>query len=498
MASLGSTNTNGTQDNSSTFRIISPTLPTNTTDPIGRLDIGYHYNGNVVYTTDMVTAFIYQPSGRLYTYSPATNYSTLGRDPPYPDYQNDIELRKAVSGKYDSISLNPTEIITMTGIGPLINTGVPSSVNYTAPGYHIYNTPILAAFDEIYSYPYSENVSGLEARSLGPYYRFSGLAASSTGQVFSLWQGYNHFGNASACTTAEFLYAYQYNDSSNSWTKVVTLETTWWDSQGAGGVIFQGADIAVDTANLWITVSAIANIPNIKGFIGVDLIPLNTLPQTIGLGSFTQLQGETTYANPVKITYDSSTGWVRILYNDQDDSNNMHELAVDTNALTGLPQKVYDHVAALNAVGGGIDSRNYELVYNPNDPTGGTERTYAVYNVNANTFYAHLDASNPTNEYWSSYSTIFSNGGIQDVTYRYDGSALVAYSANRDDLPTTGGSMSTNAGGISAFYGDGGFYLDVKTNTINHRDILASWHEWTDVSGSNDFSGAVLCQELYP
>ncbi len=45
---------------------------------------------------------------------------------------------------------------------------------------------------------------------------------------------------------------------------------------------------------------------------------------------------------------------------------------------------------------------------------------------------------------------------------------------------------------------DGGFFLDVKTNAINHRDIFSSWHEWTNVSGSNDFSGAVLCQELYP
>ncbi len=142
-------------------------------------------------------------------------------------------------------------------------------------------------------------------------------------------------------------------------------------------------------------------------------------------------------------------------------------------------------------------SNGFAIVYNPNDPTGGTERAYAVYNINQNTEYSHLDASNSLYDLWYSYPTTF-GATIQDITYRYDGSALVAYSAARDDLPTTGGSMSTNVGGVAAFYGDGGFYLDVKTNAINHRDILASWHEWTDVSGSDDFSGAVLCQELYP
>ena len=491
-ASLGNTNTNGTQDNGSTFRIIAPTLPTSTTDPLGRLDIGYHYNGNVVYTTDMVTAFIYQPSGRLYTYSPATNYSSLGHDPPYPDYQNDIELRKAVSGKYDPTSLNPTEIIVLSGIGPVVDTSNPNSRNYTAPGYHIYNTPILAAFDEIASHPYSENVMGLSAQSLGPYYRFSGLATSSTGQVFSMLQGYNHFGSSAyrTCTTAEFLYAYRYDDSSNSWTKVITLETTLVEN----GLTLQGADITADTVNLWITVSAIANIPNIKGFIGVDLIPVNSSLTTIELGSFTPVQNETTYANPVRITYDASTGWVRILYNDQDDSNNMHALGVKIQG--GTPTLARDTVAALNAVGGGIDPGNYAIVYNPNDPTGGTERAYIVYNINQNTFYAHLDASNPLYDLWSSYSTIFS-ATMQDVTYRYDGSALVAWSSDNTN-PTTAGGMGTNVGSIPVFYNDGGFYLDVKTNTINHRDIIGSWHEWTDPSNSNDYSGAAMCQELYP
>ena len=52
-ASLGNTNTNGTADNSSTYRLIPATLSTSTIDPIGRLDVGYHYNGSVVYTTDV-------------------------------------------------------------------------------------------------------------------------------------------------------------------------------------------------------------------------------------------------------------------------------------------------------------------------------------------------------------------------------------------------------------------------------------------------------------
>ncbi len=45
---------------------------------------------------------------------------------------------------------------------------------------------------------------------------------------------------------------------------------------------------------------------------------------------------------------------------------------------------------------------------------------------------------------------------------------------------------------------DGGFWLSIRTNAINHRDILATWHEFTDPSNGNDFSGVVVCQELYP
>ena len=137
------------------------------------------------------------------------------------------------------------------------------------------------------------------------------------------------------------------------------------------------------------------------------------------------------------------------------------------------------------------------IVYNPNDPTSGTERTYAVYNINQNTFYTHLDASNPLYDLWSAYSTIFSNDGIQDVTYRYDGSALVAWSSANTG-PTTGGSMGLNVGTIPRFYNDGGFFLGVRTNVINHRDIVATWHEWTDPSNSADYLGAAMCQELYP
>ncbi len=498
MASLGNTNTNGTSDNSSTYRLIPATLSTSTIDPIGRLDIGYHYNGNVVYTIDMVTAFIYQPSGRLYTYSPYTDYfDDTYQNAPYPNYKNDIELRKSISGKYNSMSLNPTEILTMTGIGPLVNSSIPTSRNYIGLGYHIYNTPILAAFDEISSHPYSEWDGDL-TYSLGPYFNYSGLAASPTGQVFSMLQGFNTYQvSYDNYTIMEFMYIYRYDDSSNSWTKIVTLETTEYEP---GGLTIQGADIAVDTANLWITVSSIGSPYN---FIGVTLLPLNTLPQTINLGSFTPVQYETTYAYPVKITYDASTGWGRILYNDQDDSNNMHAMGV--NIVAGSPHLARDTVAALNAVGGGIDPYNYEIVYNPNDPTGGILRAYAVYNINDNTEYSHLDASDSLHDLWSSYSNTFADDyayGRQNVTYRYDGSALVAWSSSRDDVPSEGGYsdgfMHTNAGGIPIFFNDGGFYLDVKTNTINHRDILATWHEFTDPANTNDFSGVVVCQELYP
>ena len=140
---------------------------------------------------------------------------------------------------------------------------------------------------------------------------------------------------------------------------------------------------------------------------------------------------------------------------------------------------------------------DFTIVYNPNDPTGGTERTYAVYNINQNTFYTHLDASNPLYDLWSAYSTIFSNDGIQDVTYRYDGSAVLA-SSDSDIGPTTDGYMGLNIGNIPAFYSDGGFFLWIGTNAINRRDLISTWHELTDLTNSNDYSGAAMCQELHP
>lgn len=140
-------------------------------------------------------------------------------------------------------------------------------------------------------------------------------------------------------------------------------------------------------------------------------------------------------------------------------------------------------------------TNNFRIAYNPNDPTGGSERAYSVFNLNSFTDYSQLSSANET---WHAYTTAFYNYlGVQDVTYRYDGSAVLA-SSDSNTAPTTSGYMGLSIGNIPAFYNDGGFFLWVGTNSMNHRDLISSWHEWTDPTNPSDYSGAAMCQELHP
>jgi hypothetical protein len=143
LASLGSTKTDSSGDNSSLYRNIPSTPPAEETDPIGVIDIGYHYNGAVTYTTDILQGL--QASVTYYSGNPATQTSDTKTFSFKESNEFVLNEKTLVSGALNSNTLNDTTMI----LYPVWhNTSISANNNPTwlwGVAYHELYTPVVQA-----------------------------------------------------------------------------------------------------------------------------------------------------------------------------------------------------------------------------------------------------------------------------------------------------------------------------------------------------------------
>ncbi|MFB3897714.1 MAG: NosD domain-containing protein, partial [bacterium] len=229
-ASLGWTNSEDTVDNNrdsnTTLRWIAETTAANYTDPIGRLDLGYHYKGAVVYPTDIVTTFRY--NNRTYAYD--TTPEGYGFD--YLGGKS-LVFRRAISGKYDSSTLNGTNIVVFPASGP-----IEDDKQYIALGYHIQGTPIVGGMAEYSIDTYWDYyVADDSARLASMWLNNTDVAATSDGSTtFVALYGTKYFHGYTYSTATvdesyqEFVNVYRYNESQYSWSPAVSMEWVYTNS----------------------------------------------------------------------------------------------------------------------------------------------------------------------------------------------------------------------------------------------------------------------------
>ncbi|MDI6784487.1 MAG: hypothetical protein QME64_10385, partial [bacterium] len=257
-ASLGWTNSEDTVDNNrdcqTTLRWIQQTTYSNYTDPVGRLDLGYHYKKGVVYTTDIVSTFRF--NNRTYVYDTVGDYLV----------QQSENLRKVVSGKFDTNTLNGTNLVIFPA------SGLRTTDQYIGLGYHVQGTPIVKGIAE-YSCPttwdgWSEGITLVPAMWLN----FLDIKSSPDGTIYTAINGTKKRWSPPYSPYYEFLYVYRYDAASSRWTTIVTME---WTHSGASSL--SGFAIAADTGYLWLAIS----LKNIK----IAAIPYSSFPSTVSINS---------------------------------------------------------------------------------------------------------------------------------------------------------------------------------------------------------------------
>lgn len=480
--STGFTNTNKTsQDNSSIHRKISAIIPTQTADPVGRLDAGFHYGSSVYYTTDAVTAF--RMDNSIYTYF----------DPHWPDDSQytplciklNPEVRKIVSGKKDNNTLNMTEMVIFSALGDIVNPQDNTSKNYMALGYHIQNTPIVNGIVKLESAAKADALA--YDPKLGPEIHYIDTASSANGDILCsvLWSKY-YLNQSQENVHEETINAYRFNDD-YSWSPVMSLGNTRIND---GGLHLAGMSISANDSYLWMSISGTDE--NNSKHIKAKRIPMGQY-QTYNYSEFDEcLSG---YSSPLSMTFDTTGNYGRIAYYSSDNGVKIFELCTRYNDEQGVVASVYTKEAETDEAS--IASNLYlpigKITYNPADISGDQRRCFLAYNTGyqntAESFLSMLNVATPGNEFWDTAddSIALDHGGA-DVTYRADGTALLAVSRH-----FTYHGLITNVGGISQMMTPlGGSLLKVCTNPINQRDIMASWHE------DNENEGYAVSRELYP
>ncbi len=452
-ASLGNTNTNGTSDNSSTYRIIPATLSASTIDPIGRLDVGYHYNGNVVYTTDVFGNISTVYSGETVLMMEAnTNY--IGND--------------VVSGTWNSNNLVDQSMV-------LYSNGCHTSSLYLAGGgYHVPNTPIN-----------NQLVMGAGSPS-APFPGIASLAVSPFDNTIVGGVVYNDLNS--------HLRIYKYLSDTSGWTLLGLLDiASTYPSYIADLSLSVGQD-----SDVWVTWDWNVQNANILYATRVSLSASGaTLNNNVLISNWNGL-GE---GHSISMTYDPQGGGtsIRLVF--------LNETTGGTTQLFSSPLVISQGQVALLYGGlvpgkpvtesGGIATNNARIVYNP-----WSTNTVPAYQDFAGAYdgyvraYDLVTASYPY-ETWGVDSNFgpkgISIGSAQmDLTYEVTGSKFVTWA--------TSNTLTSNRGNIATFFKTASLagYPRITTNTRNQRDLLVSWTDGYDLDNSGSAEQALFVQELYP
>ncbi len=465
-ASLGNTNTNGTQDNGSTFRIIAPTLPTSTTDPLGRLDIGYHYNGSVVYTTDVFgnISTVYNVETTVLLSESEGSYF-IGKD--------------VVSGAWNSNTLVDQSMVLYC------NGCHTSSLYLEGCGYHVPNTPInnqLVTGNGSSSAPWP-GVASL-AVSLFDNTIVGGLVYSDLTNHLRIYKYLSDTSGWSLMGSFDFTSTYPsyIGDLSLSVGQDSNVWVTW-------GLNVQSASklcatrLSLSTSNVTLNAGNVL-ISNWNGAAaaGGHAISMSYDPQAVGyVGS------DTSYGVRLAFLNNPSTGttglWESPLL-----VNKSGAISFEYNSPT-LGKPVTE--SGQNAGG------NVRLVYNPNY-TGSAPAFQDFSSALEQGYLRAYDLSTPSSDIWTpdnaysptSVSTGGTGSGETDLTYRSTGEKLTVWQTGE-----VWGAyyLTTNQGNAVTLFGTTG-HPRITTNTVNRRDTVLAW----DDSYAGFSLPLLFVKELYP
>jgi hypothetical protein len=489
-ASSGFTNTYDTEeyyrDCATTLRWIAETTAADYTDPVGRLDLGYHYKGAVVYTTDIVSTFRF--NNKTYVYDMVGDYL---------DCQSE-GFRKIVAGSFDTTMLNGTNIVVFPA------SGLRTTDQYIALGYHIQGTPVTKGIAE-YSMPTTWD-GWSEGSILCPNMKVKHIdvCAAPNGTIYvaiNLSKQSTYSG-----PVYDAMRVYRYDANSYHWTSAVTME--WMHS---GDSSLSGLAIAADTGYLWLAIS----IKDIK----IATIPYSSFTATISITSSIWKTPLTMYnlAPKLDMSYDevytndgnknpNHDPTVRLLYNNPSTANHLGDDLVHSARLEFVANGItigYD-----TAIWGSdtATDEEYCICCNPIDVTGGQNQAFATYEFAGyparKGFLGSLDARNTDYDVWNKDTEYGTMHAFQhDLTYRGNGKPLVVWATNH--VGNLGGGscpwVYSNVGDIDPIFGTA-LEPRVSTNLVNKRDTALSWHSFYAFDGGDlkDGEGVIVCQELLP
>ncbi len=458
-ASLGNTNTNGTSDNSSTYRLIPATLSTSTIDPIGRLDVGYHYNGSVVYTTDVFGNISTVYSGVTTVLMTESNTNSIGND--------------VVSGVWNSNTLVDQSMV-LYGNGGCIS--INNNTTYLEGfGYHVPNTPINNELVPVNNGIESAPFPGVASLALSP---FDNTIVG--GVVYT-------------DLTTTHIQIFKYLSDTGGWTLLGLYDTS--SIQDLSLSVGQDSDVWVTWGQTWPTAQLCASRVSLSAS-NSPLTPSVLIPNWNGEASAGGHAISMTY-DPQAVKTSQGIYGVRLAFlNDLGSvgTTRLWESPLEFNQSLGQIVFKYPNGQPVTESGQSAQA-NVRLVYNPNY-TGNAPAFQDFSSALGQGYLRAYDLSTPSSDIWTpdnTYgpSTIGSGAGETDLTYRSTGEKLTVWQ--------TSGTLTTNQGGaVTLFETSNMGHPRITTNAVNLRDPALLWDDGYDLEGDGTPISALFVKELYP
>ncbi|MDI6783744.1 MAG: right-handed parallel beta-helix repeat-containing protein, partial [bacterium] len=379
-ASLGWTNTEDTnsttRDSQTTIRVIPAQISPDHTDPIGRLDLGYHYRNGVTYVTEafgLFTAVVNPGTSEATTlifYPYHYNASYLGE-------QNDI-----TSGLLNISDLNHTSVVAFAAQGSIPRLGYADE--YNALGFHEANTPITRVVQ----------TAGSVAPSVFPPTPWIGFnenyctsvdagASPSTGTTFIVCAARSGYFEKDDGKNYDHVWirVYRYDSATKEWHPVASLAEDWEQYGPTAGWMWWISDLAIaaDDSTVWIAFRRDHRISEPQQW---DRYEYDILATFVPSHSYTPLSAvdfdvikywepstETITAG-LDMTFDEKilpAGDVRLVYKNENDQ--VISLRCETRRTEHRILPIEETIVSVNETG-----ERPRIAYNPNDPTGDTKR----------------------------------------------------------------------------------------------------------------------------
>ncbi|MDI6784097.1 MAG: hypothetical protein QME64_08400, partial [bacterium] len=492
LASLGWTNTDdsnlNTRDCQTTIRVIPAQILQNHTDPINRLDLGYHYKNGVVYSTDVCgqVETIYNEQPVILNHAV---YATVGICLGHKDL---------VSTEFNSNNLVEQTMVVygVNGMAGLLY-GV---------GYHVFNTPI----NNPIMTSYTEWISiagyvGLYSVNLGESPVDHQIVAAVAHYSFKE-DGYEY---------STHIDVYRYNASSDQWNRLAyyTVAGTYYDEIEHRVL---DVSVAVDQDNyVWVTwVESFyeSSGGNTSLKLRAARMPISSNDFDIGSNYDTPIESLNIHPEIGLVPYLSTTydpenlpnRRIRLVFHHDQDNDGITELRASPLLITqqGHIILLYNEPTKGKPVSesGHHADGHPRIVYNPHNtgsvPAYRVFSTVYEYEDGAYGYLRAYDLTEPQNETWApdndfgprnSPRNRWISSGHLDMTYRALGDKFVLWREGSSGINSNRGSIANS-----------GHFPRVSTNAGNQRDIFITWKDSYNLDNDPELENGVFVRELFP